>query len=111
MSDCPTPKYRIGLFQDDDMINSRRLKEPTNHFKASRTKGGVQHSERVNCRSAYLKTRNEMVLEMDYLVDKLRHSEGVRYYWEALRLTNFRRVYKSRFGGEGRVWRLKGRLA
>lgn len=90
------------------------MKPPTSHFKASRTLGGVQHSERVNVRSAYIKTRPEMVIEMSRLLDKLKYIDRDlhphRYFWDALRLTNFRSVYKSRFGGSGRVWRFKGRL-
>ena len=92
------------------MTIQRRFKPPTSHFKASRTKGGTQHSDRVNGRSAWLKTRPEMILEMSYLLGKLKHLDGTRYYWEALRLTKFRQVYKTRFGGNGRVWRLKGGL-
>ena len=53
-----------------------------------------------------------MIVEMDALVSKLKilDRDTARYYWEALRLTNFRQVYKTKFGSNGRFRRLASGL-
>ena len=97
-----------GLYRGD----IRHFRVLTDKFIKSREKSGEAHSKMVNKQYAWSMTHKELVAEIHRVTLKYKEVENMNLAkWYRLRLSDYRYVYKRRFGGAGWFKRLTKGLA